>query len=110
MIGNCGIFGPAANAAYYSIETRRRAVAMREILRVSAVNVAAEIDCDPSQGDHDKIVLKLPGQALLGSPASMEKRGALNPAHLRWLMGFPPEWDDCAAMVTPLSRKSRQRS
>ena len=63
-----------------------------------------------SRGDPDRIVLKLPGQALLGSPASTENRGALNPAHSRWLMGFPPEWDDCAATAMPSSRKSRRSS
>ena len=34
----------------------------------------------------------------------------LNPAHSRWLMGYPAEWDFCGAMAMQSSRKSRQRS
>jgi hypothetical protein len=45
-----------------------------------------------------------------GSPASTAKRGALNPAFSRWLMGYPPEWDDCAVTAMPSSRRSRQSS
>jgi hypothetical protein len=45
-----------------------------------------------------------------GSPASTAKRGALNPAFVRWLMGFPPAWDACAPTAMPSSRKSRRNS
>jgi hypothetical protein len=34
----------------------------------------------------------------------------LNPAHSRWLMGYPPEWDACGVMAMQSSRKPRQRS
>ena len=53
---------------------------------------------------------QIPGPAATSSPAGTEKRGALNPALPRWLMGFPPVWCDCAVTATPSSRKSPRRS
>ncbi len=50
------------------------------------------------------------GQVLTGLDAEMGNSGQLNPEHSRWLMGFPPEWDDCAVMVMPSCRKRRRNS
>jgi hypothetical protein len=59
---------------------------------------------------------QLPRQAHLsglmssGSPAATGKRGQLNPAHSRWLQGYPPEWDACAVTAMQSSRTSRPKS
>ncbi len=50
------------------------------------------------------------GQVLTGSDAGTVSSGQLNPAHSRWLMGYPPVWDDCAVTAMPSSRSVKRSS
>lgn len=50
------------------------------------------------------------GTLLTGSTAGMPSGGRLSPAHSRWLMRLPQEWDDCAPMETRSTRRQQRNS
>ena len=50
------------------------------------------------------------GPITSGLEAQTKKLGALHPAFSCWLMGFPPEWESCAPLATPSSRRLQRKS
>ena len=50
------------------------------------------------------------GKIPIGSTVEMISGGQLNPAHSRWLMGYPKEWDSCGVTAMQSCRSSRRSS
>jgi len=66
--------------------------------------LALDADLTHWTTEHGPARLCSDGTLLTGCSAGMESGGRLNPAHSRWLMRLPPEWDDCAPLTRNLPR------
>jgi hypothetical protein len=96
---------PTPRAADGEKNVRTLEGALSEIERKGGpqdLSMAAAI-CEPAR-------LTVSGVLLTGSDAGMGSGGQLNPAHSRWLMGLPQEWDDCAPTETLSTLKRRTSS
>lgn len=93
--------GWATPACMDALPIRSDAQLAKTVAGCSNLKDQVPLDAGPAR-------LTASGEMLTGSTAGMASGGQLNPGHSRWLMGLPIEWDVCAAMVTPLSRRSRK--
>ena len=69
------------------------------------------VNPDGSMRNHmDQLPRQVSGAISTSFPSATEKRGALNPEHSRWLMGYPTAWSSCAVTAMQSFPRSRRSS
>jgi len=101
---------PATNDTGTSITERQGGENLSVVAQMAGWVTPMSKDARGNHSDSWAQVIKQTGQISNSSHAETENRGALNPAHSRWLMGFPAVWDFCGATAMQSCRKSRRGS
>ncbi len=96
---------PTPTAALADKGVRSTEGGIREAMRSHGPDLAAMVCLTASSESSQPARLTASGELLTGSSAGMESGGQLRPEFSRWLMGLPSEWDLCAPISKPKSRK-----